>query len=144
MIRKYKPLFKKRYSFTLVEVFVSILLVGGAFALFIPAIKAASNSYCVLRAEGNCQSLADEYFAQAVLELISKELPKDAESFTKKFDMTIDSLDYHVSISLKPDEASQEEDQKEKYTTVLNVEVSSPLTKKLATRETKLCVAIQK
>ena len=93
-----------RRSFALAEVFVSLIVVGGAFTLFLPAIRSATGSFRTIQRESCCQYLADEYFSRTVIQCLSKDVPKELENFSKDFIVELDHDKYLVSTRLSPAE----------------------------------------
>lgn len=139
-----------RRSFTLVEVLVSLIIVGGAFSLFLPAIKSATGTYRTIQRESACQYLADEYFSRTVILCLSRDVPKELQTLSKDCVVEFDHDKYLVSTTLSPAEDEINEG-KETFMVCLKVSVSyegmrEKDGKKIpeAIRETKLCVAPQK
>lgn len=129
---------------------VSLIIVGLAFSLFLPAIKSATGTYRTAQREGACQYLADEYFARTVILCLSKEVPKELQTLSKDCVVTFDHDKYLISTTLSPAEDEINEG-KETFMVLLKVSVSyagicEKDGKKIseAIRETKLCVAPQK
>lgn len=140
----------RKRSFTLAEVFISLIIVGGAFALFLPAIKGTTDSYRILRMKGTCQYIADEYFATTVLDCLSNQMPEGIENFSKEDIVTIDHIPYLVKIDLQPEEKEADDEEKEDIRVQLNIAVMPHMVdekNKLdsqAIRKTTLCVHTQK
>ncbi len=137
---------KKRSSFTLVEALICILIVGGGLSLFLPAIKNTTDVYRNLRMQGTCHYLADEYFATTLLECLSKNASREIENFSQELIVTCESIPYRVTLTIQPEEKDRDEEEKEKFMVIFKVQVAPAMKKNKdgVTRETKLCVALQK
>lgn len=104
----------RRHPFTLAEVLISLIVVGGAFALFLPAIRGTTGSFRTIQRQSSCQYLADEYFSRAVIQCLSKNVPKELETLSKDSVVDFDHDTYRISTRLSPEENDKNED-KEKF-----------------------------
>lgn len=136
----------RRHPFTLAEALISLIVVGGAFTLFIPAIRGTTGSFRAIQRQSACQYLADEYFSRTVIQCLSKNAPKEIETISKDFVVDFDHDTYIISTRLSSAEDDKNEE-KEKFLVSLTVSASYEGMKKEdqgAVRETKLCVVLPK